>query len=86
MESIEIDCRQVLVELVDYMEDDLAPELRRRMELHLSACRHCAAIYDGVHNLVLLLGDQRLIELPAGFSQRLLTRLSQHSQIELRQD
>ena len=72
---IEIDCCQVCRELSDYLEGDLTPQLRLRIEEHLQTCDHCRAVYDGLRNIVRLLGDEELIELPEGFSQRLYKRL-----------
>lgn len=72
---VEIECRQVWKELTNYMEGDLMPEMRDRITRHLRECRHCTAIYDGTRNVVHLLGDERSIELPEGFSGRLFDRL-----------
>jgi len=72
---VEIDCYQVRRELVDYMEGDLTPEMRIRIDHHLQNCSHCTAVYDGVRNVVRLLGNKNAIELPQGFSQRLYRRL-----------
>ena len=72
---IEIDCYQVRRELSDYLEGDLTLQLRLRIEQHLQACDHCRAVYDGLRNIVRLLGDKEVIELPEGFSQRLCKRL-----------
>ena len=72
---VEIDCYQVRRELSDYLEGDVSPELRLRIEDHLAGCTHCAAIYDGMRNVVQLLSNERMIELPEGFSQRLCKRL-----------
>jgi predicted anti-sigma-YlaC factor YlaD len=72
---IEIDCRQVLRELSDYLEADFPPELRRQIEEHLKNCAHCTAVYDGLRNVVRLLGDEKTIDLPEGFSRRLHERL-----------
>jgi hypothetical protein len=72
---IEIDCYQVRRELSDYLEGDLTPELRLRIEQHLQTCDHCRAVHDGLRNIVRLLGDEEVIELPEGFSQRLYKRL-----------
>jgi hypothetical protein len=57
------------------MEDDLTPRLRFQIEGHLENCSHCTAVHDGMRNVVQLLGDEKAIELPAGFSQRLYKRL-----------
>lgn len=71
---IEIDCRRVLRELSDYLEGDLPPQLRLQIERHLKECDHCTAVYDGMRNVVRLLGDEKAIELPEGFSRRLRER------------
>jgi len=42
---------------------------------HLRTCDHCRAVYEGLRNIVRLLGDEEVIELPEGFSQRLYNRL-----------
>jgi len=73
--AIEIDCYQVRRELSDYLEGDLTLQLRLRIEQHLQACDHCRAVYDGLRNIVRLLGDEEVIELPEGFSQRLYERV-----------
>jgi len=71
---VEIDCYEVRRELVDYMEGDLTPELRAQINQHLEHCRHCTAVYDGVRNVVQLLGNEDAIDLPEGFSRRLYER------------
>ena len=72
---LEVDCHEVRKELVNYMEEDLVPRLRAQIDAHLRHCQHCTAVYDGVRNVVHLLGRAESIELPPGFSQRLYKRL-----------
>ena len=71
---LEIDCREVWRELVNYTEGDLMPEMRERITRHLQGCNHCTAVYDGSRNIVRLLGDKNAFELPRGFSRRLYRR------------
>ena len=71
----ELDCYEVRRELVNYMEGDLTAELRAQIEQHLLGCEHCTAIYDGTRNVVKLVGNEKAIELPPGFSRRLYRRL-----------
>ena len=73
---VEIDCPEVWKEITDYIEGDLTPEMRERVDRHLKGCPHCKAVYDGSRNVVLLLGCTTVLELPTGFSQRLRRRLS----------
>jgi len=72
---IEIDCQQVREELSNYLEGDLTPQLRLQLESHLAGCSHCAAVHDGMRNVVQLLGDDKLLEVPEGFGERLYQRL-----------
>ena len=72
---IQIDCRQILRELSDYLDADLPPQLRLQIERHLNECDHCTAVYDGMRNVVRLLGDEKVIELPEGLSERLYKRI-----------
>jgi anti-sigma factor RsiW len=73
--TIEISCVEVWRELSNYIDGELDPELRRRMEEHFKGCEHCSAILDGTRNVVRLVGDGRAFELPTGFSDRLKARL-----------
>ena len=70
-----IDCYQVERELSDYLEGDVTPQLRLWTEEHLQRCDHCRAMYDELGNIVRLLGNEKFIELPEGFSHRLYKRL-----------
>ena len=73
---VEIDCREVWKEITNYIEGDLTPEMRDRVDRHLRECAHCKAVYDGSQNVVRLLGGNNVLELPTGFSKRLHDRLS----------
>jgi anti-sigma factor (TIGR02949 family) len=77
--TVEIDCREVWKELSNYMEGDVSSELRERIAIHLQTCKHCTAIHDGTRNVVRLLGDEKAIELPQGFRERLFDRLMRDS-------
>jgi anti-sigma factor RsiW len=69
-------CRDVWREVSNYIDNSISAEARAELELHLSQCRHCTAIIDGIHNVIVLVADGRTFSLPAGFSSRLKARLS----------
>jgi anti-sigma factor RsiW len=75
MSVIEISCLEVWRELSNYVDDDVAPELRARMEAHFKSCAHCKAILDGTKNVVKLVADGVAYELPSGFSDRLYRKI-----------
>jgi hypothetical protein len=73
---MEISCRQVIRELSTFIDHGVGAELRAQIQEHLARCRHCSAVYDGTRNVIRLVGDDRVFELPAGFSHRLRNRLA----------
>ncbi|MGE5323595.1 MAG: anti-sigma factor family protein [Actinomycetota bacterium] len=75
MATIEISCLHVWREISNYIDGEIDPELRRRMEAHFKGCEHCSAILDGTRNVVRLVGDGQAFDLPSGFSERLKKRL-----------
>lgn len=70
-----ISCHEVWREISNYIDGDIDPVLRERLEEHLAQCRHCAALLDSTHNVIVLMADERTFRLPAGFSRRLEERL-----------
>ena len=42
---VEIDCREVWKEITNYIEGDLTPEMRERIDRHL---KECAPLQSGV--------------------------------------
>ena len=77
MTMIEISCLEVWREISNYIDGEISPELRARMEAHFKVCAHCTAILDGTKNVVKLVADDVEYELPEGFSQRLYNRLKE---------
>jgi predicted anti-sigma-YlaC factor YlaD len=73
---MEISCREVIRELSTFIDQSVDAELRAQIEEHLARCRQCSAIHDGTRNVTRLVADDRVFELPAGFSHRLRNRLA----------
>lgn len=70
-----VNCEQVWREISNYIGGEVDPGLRTAMEEHFRTCKRCTAVLDGTRNVVELYGDERMFEVPAGFSQRLHRRL-----------
>jgi predicted anti-sigma-YlaC factor YlaD len=76
MELLEISCVEVRRELSNYIEEDVKPALRDRIDVHVNRCGGCRAVYDGVRNVIRLCSGGEVLELPTGFSLRLYRRLN----------
>jgi anti-sigma factor RsiW len=76
-----IDCKHVWNYISPYIDGEVDAELRAQIERHLETCEICSAILDSTRNVVVLVGDDRVFELPAGFSQRLHERLDRELQL-----
>jgi Putative zinc-finger len=70
-------CEQVWREVSNYLDGDITPELRSAVEEHLRGCKHCTAVMDGTRNVIQLYSDDRMLEVPLGFDQRLRRRIAQ---------
>jgi anti-sigma factor (TIGR02949 family) len=75
MPIIEISCVEVWKEISNYLDGEISAELRDRMETHFKACAHCTAVLEGTQDVVKLVGDGRIFQLPEGFSKRLYEKL-----------
>ena len=70
-----VTCEQVWVEISNYIDGQVDPTLRAAMEEHITGCQKCTAVLAGTRNVVELYGDERMVEAPFGYSQRLHRRL-----------
>ena len=70
-----IECKHVWAHISDYLDGALAPEVREMVQRHLEHCEICSAILDSTRNILILTADDRVFELPVGFSERLHARL-----------
>ena len=73
----EMNCEVVWKEISNYIEGDVDASLRGAMEEHFRSCKRCASVLAGTRNVIGLFGDERMIEVPAGYGQRLQRRLNQ---------
>jgi Putative zinc-finger len=71
-----VNCEQVCHEISNYLEGEVDPARRSAMDEHFRACRRCSSVLEGTRNVIRLYGDERMIEVPAGFGRRLEKRLA----------
>jgi hypothetical protein len=64
-------CDQVLREISNYVNNDVDPQLRAEMDKHFLGCQRCTSVLVGMRNVIHLYTDERMLEIPLGFSQRM---------------
>ena len=72
-----IDCKHVWDRISEFLDDTLSPEARELMQKHLEHCEVCSAILDSSRNILILTADERVFELPVGYSERLHARIEE---------
>lgn len=72
-----ISCQEVWRDVSDYIDEDLDPLQQARLGQHFAECRHCAALLDGLRNVIALYRDERVLSPPDGFHERLHQKLGE---------
>jgi len=72
-----LSCRHVWDRISGYIDNTLDPSVRADVERHLATCEICSAILDSTRNIIVLMADDRVFELPLAFSKRLHARLDE---------
>jgi hypothetical protein len=73
-----VNCEHVWREVSNYLDGEVEPALRAAIDEHIHGCTRCAAVLDGTRNVIQLYGDERMLEVPLGYSQRLHRRLDEN--------
>jgi putative zinc finger protein len=68
-------CSDVLTELGNYLDDDVAMEVRSQLEQHLAHCKTCKVIYDSTRKTLKVVTDSESFELPEEFSESLVDKI-----------
>ena len=70
-----LNCQDVLDQLSEYLEADVAAELRSQIEVHLNGCRHCLLEVDTLRTTIQLYRVDDPVGIPIHLSDRLTTAL-----------
>jgi predicted anti-sigma-YlaC factor YlaD len=68
---VALECKHVWDYISEFLDDSLPLETKELVEKHLENCEICSAILDSTRNILILTADDRVFELPAGYSERL---------------
>ena len=64
-------CEDVLAELSDYLDDQLAGDIRKQIEAHMEHCRTCRAVYDSTRKTLRIVTDSGSFDLSPEVSHRI---------------
>jgi RNA polymerase sigma-70 factor (ECF subfamily) len=59
-----ITCRHVTRQISAYIDGQLTPELRAKIEEHLRLCDRCSIVLDTTRKLLYVAGDEKVFEVP----------------------
>lgn len=69
-------CQDVLANLSDYVDGEVAGELRRKLEHHIACCPRCHVVFDTTQRTLRIVTDADPFEVPLAVSARLYERLA----------
>ena len=70
-----LDCRQVLAEVSNYLDDEVTVELARAITEHLARCYRCWVVYDTTRRTLEIVSECLPPATPLPVSERLHARL-----------
>jgi anti-sigma factor RsiW len=68
-------CEDVLAELSDYLDNELAEALRKQVEEHMAHCRTCSAVYDSTRKTLRIVTESSSFELSEDVSSRIAANI-----------
>jgi len=70
-----ITCKSFLEDLNDYLEGEVAADLRTSLEAHLAKCPNCWVVFDETRRTVQIFQNYECRELPADVRDRLMSAI-----------
>jgi Putative zinc-finger len=70
-----ITCEEFFAEFADYLENQVSPEVRQELELHLSQCRVCHVLCDSSRKTIKIVTESSSFELPQSVSDPIIERV-----------
>ena len=70
-----ITCDEFFAEFADYLENEVSPEVRQELELHLSQCRACHVLYDSTRKTLKIVSESNSFELPQNLFDPIIDRV-----------
>ena len=72
-----VTCDEVRAQLSAFIDLEIDADLRAEIEAHLKMCRRCSVVHDSLRKMLIVTADERIFEIPLGYSERLHARIDQ---------
>jgi len=66
-----VNCNKAIKEICRYLDGELDEALKSTLEIHLTYCNHCSAVYDSTRKTIELFCDGKVFALPDAVHSRL---------------
>lgn len=77
-----ISCSDFLNELSNYIDGEVAADIRAQLETHLAHCRSCSVLIDSTRKTVQIVVDSECFDLPADIlepiTDHIMSRIQKH--------
>jgi putative zinc finger protein len=70
-----ISCTDFIAGLGNYLEGDVAAEVRRQLESHLAHCRTCQVVYDSTRKTLQIVTESGSFDLPEAASKPIVAKV-----------
>ena len=70
-----ISCRDFISELGNLLDDDVANEIREKLQAHLAHCNTCQVLYDSTRKTLHIVTESGSFEYPGPIAEPLVTKV-----------
>ena len=70
-----ISCADFMAAIGDYLDGDVAAEVRAQLEAHLSLCSTCQVVFDSARKTITVLTDSGSFDLPDSASKPITEKI-----------
>ncbi len=70
-----LSCDEFLAELGNYIENDVAADVRRQLQGHLAHCKTCQVLYDSTEKTLRIVTDSDSFDLSDSLCEPLIERV-----------
>ena len=59
-----LSCEQINQFIIDYLDDNLPEQTKKKFEMHINKCPNCSAYFDQYNDTVMMVNEDGVLEIP----------------------